>query len=154
MNKKILILEPSKTTQSIINERLHKSGFSASYESEGIKFINSIYTIKPAALLINAKTVNPKTSELIRLIKSIDAIKTIPLAVYATSDFTFENAYMTNTGADLFIQLENDSIAERLNDLLLLEKKWSALRWSIIMRYNEKRDCRKNLFLYKKYRKS
>ena len=122
MNKKILILEPSKTTQSIINERLHKSGFSASYESEGIKFINSIYTIKPAALLINAKTVNPKTSELIRLIKSIDAIKTIPLAVYATSDFTFENAYMTNTGADLFIQLENDSIAERLNDLLLLEK--------------------------------
>lgn len=122
MNKKILVLEPSKTTQSFLNNKLTKTGYTASYETEGIKFLFSMFNTKPAAVLINAKSVNPKTSELVRLIKSIETIKSIPLAVYATSDFTFENAYMTNTGADIFIHLETDNVAERLNDLLTLAK--------------------------------
>ena len=122
MNKKILVLEPSKTTQSFLNNKLTKTGYTASYETEGIKFLFSMFNTKPAAVLINAKSVNPKTSELVRLIKSIEAIKSIPLAVYATSDFTFENAYMTNTGADIFIHLETDSLIERLDDLMLLAK--------------------------------
>ena len=122
MNKKILVLEPSKTTQSFLNSKLEKTNYSASFETDGLKLLNTMYSIKPAAVLINAKSVNPKTSELVRLIKSVEVLKTIPLAVYATSDFTFENAYMTNTGADLFIQLESDSVTERLDDLLQLAK--------------------------------
>ena len=122
MNKKILVLEPSKTTQSIINNKLTKTGYSASYETDGIKLLFSISNTKPAAILINAKSVNPKTSELVRLIKSVETMKGIPLAVYATSDFTFENAYMTNTGADVFIHLETDSIVEQLDNLIALAK--------------------------------
>ena len=123
MNKKILVLEPSKTTQAFINSKLTKSGYSATYETDGIKLLFSLYSVKPAAVLINAKTTNPKTSELVRLIKSVEVLKSIPLAVYATSDFTFENAYMTNTGADIFIHLETDSVPERLDDLMTLAKK-------------------------------
>ncbi len=122
MNKKILILEPSKTTQSLLSNKLDKSGYSPSFETEGIKILFTLYNEKADAVLLNAKAVNPKTSELVRLIKSIEQFKDIPVAVYATSDFTFENSYMTNTGADIFIHLETDSITERLDDLIALSK--------------------------------
>ncbi len=122
MNSKILILEPSKTTQSFLNDKLINTKYTATFETDGLKMLNSMYTSKPAAVLINAKSVNPRTSELVRLIKSVEALKNIPLAIYATSDFTFENAYMTNTGADIFIHLETDSLIERLDDLMLLAK--------------------------------
>ena len=122
MNSKILILEPSKTTQSYLNDKLNNTKYTATFETDGLKMLNSMYTSKPAAVLINAKSVNPRTSELVRLIKSVEALKNIPLAIYATSDFTFENAYMTNTGADIFIHLETDSLIERLDDLMLLAK--------------------------------
>ena len=122
MNSKILILEPSKTTQSFLNDKLNNTKYTATFETDGLKMLNSMYTSKPAAVLINAKSVNPRTSELVRLIKSVEALKNIPLAIYATSDFTFENAYMTNTGADIFIHLETDSLIDRLDDLMLLAK--------------------------------
>lgn len=122
MNKKLLILEPSKTTQSFLNCKFTDTNYTASFETDGLKFLQSINNIKPAAILINAKCVNPKTSELVRLIKSTDALRQIPLAVYATSDFTFENAYMTNTGADIFIHLETDSIVEQIDNLIILSK--------------------------------
>ena len=122
MNKKIFILEPSKTTQSLLKKKFVKSGFTPYFESDGIKMLFSMYEKLPDAILINAKGVNPKTSVLVRLLKSVDMFKKIPLAVYASSDFSFENTYMTNTGADIFIHLENDSLTDRLNDLIALAK--------------------------------
>ena len=122
MNKKIFILEPSKTTQSLLKKKFVKSGFTPYFESDGIKMLFSMYEKLPDAILINAKGVNPKTSVLVRLLKSVDMFKKIPLAVYASSDFSFENTYMTNTGADIFIHLENDSLTDRLNDLITLAK--------------------------------
>ncbi len=122
MNKKIYILEPSKTTQSLLKKKFFKSGFTPYFETDGIKMLFTMYDKCPDAVLINAKGVNPKTSVLVRLLKSVDMFKKIPVAVYATSDFSFENTYMTNTGADIFIHIETDSIPDRLNDLLVLAK--------------------------------
>ena len=148
MNKKILILEPSKTTQSFLNSKFTDTNYTAFFETDGLKFLQSINNIKPAAILINAKCVNPKTSELVRLIKSTDALRQIPLAVYATSDFTFENAYMTNTGADIFIHLETDSIVEQIDNLIILSKNNQLSGFPMecdIMKW----DSRSNLFIYK-----
>ena len=122
MNKKIFVLEPSKTTQSLLKKKFYKSGYTPYFESDGIKLLMSAYETQPDAILLNAKGVNPKTSVLVRFLKSIDVLKKIPVAVYATSDFSFENAYMTNTGADIFIHIETDSIPDRLNDLITLSK--------------------------------
>ena len=122
MNKKIFILEPSKTTQSLLKKKFVKSGFTPYFEADGIKMLFTMNEKLPDAIMLNAKGVNPKTSVLVRLLKSVDMFKKIPIAVYATSDFSFENTYMINTGADIFIHLETDSIPERLNDLLMLAK--------------------------------
>ena len=122
MNKRIFILEPSKTTQSLLKKKFFKSGYTPYFETDGIKMLFSMNEKLPDAILLNAKGVNPKTSVLVRFLKSVDLLKKIPVAVYATSDFSFENAYMTNTGADIFIHIDSDSIPDRLNDLISLAK--------------------------------
>ena len=93
MSKKILILEPSSTTQSIIATKLKKSEFEPVFETNGVKFLVSMYNNPPAAVLINAKSLNPKSNELVRIIKSIDKINKIPVGVYAAGDFSFENHF-------------------------------------------------------------
>ena len=97
MNKKIFILEPSKTTQSLLKKKFVKSGFTPYFEADGIKMLFTMNEKLPDAIMLNAKGVNPKTSVLVRLLKSVDLFKKIPIAVYATSDFSFENTYMINT---------------------------------------------------------
>ena len=118
MSKKILVLEPSATTQSIITSKLRKSEYRAVYETNGVNFLVTMNEILPQAVLINAKTVNPKSSELIRLIKSIDRFKKIPIGVYATGDFYFESHFMVNTGADLFIHFDPETIVEKIRELI------------------------------------
>ena len=107
MSKKILILEPSKTTQSLLNAKLQKTEYEAVFETNGIKLLVATYNTMPSAVLLNARCVSPKSTELVRLLKSVDKLKKIPVAVYATSDFTFENAYMENTGTDLSDQVSH-----------------------------------------------
>ncbi len=118
MSKKILVLEPSTTTQSIITAKLRKSEFRAVYETNGINFLVTLCDIMPQAVLINAKSINPKSSELIRLIKSMEKLKKIPIGVYAAGDFYFESHFMINTGADLFIHFEPETIVEKIKELI------------------------------------
>ncbi len=148
MNDKILILEPSKTTQSLLLKKFAKTNYKPSFETDGINLLYTIYNQPPAAILLNAKSINPKCSELVRLIKSVEKLSSMPVAVYATSDFSFENAYMQNTGADLFIQIENDDIPKRISDLLTLakEKKLSYPMQSDIM----KNGIAERIFTYMK----
>ena len=123
MSKKILILEPSKTTQSIITSKLKKSEFEPVFETSGIKFLVTMYNTLPQLVLINAKSLNPKSNELVRLIKSVDRLKKISVGVYAAGEFSFEAHYMRNTGADLFLHFNPDTLAEDIENLLQISQK-------------------------------
>ena len=123
MSKKILILEPSTTTQSIITTKLKKSEYEPVFETNGIKFLVSMYNTLPQLVLINAKSINPKSSELVRLIKSIDKLKKIPVGVYSAGDFSFETHYMRNTGTDKFIHFDPENLLDNIAELAELGKK-------------------------------
>jgi class 3 adenylate cyclase len=120
MSKKILVLEPSTTTQAIITNKLKKSEFEPVFETSGIRFLVTMYNTTPTAVLINAKTLNPKSTELVRLIKSVDRLRKIPVGVYTAGDFSFESHYMRNTGTDMFIHFNPEDFIEKLNDLTSL----------------------------------
>ncbi len=120
MSKKILVLEPSATTQALVISKLKKSGHEVVFETNGIKLLVTMYNTMPDAVLLNAKCVSPKSSELVRLIKSVEKLRTIPVGVYATSDFSFEHHYMMNTGADQFIHFEQDNLIEKLDKMFEL----------------------------------
>ncbi|MCR4630190.1 MAG: guanylate cyclase, partial [Treponema sp.] len=78
MNKKIIVLEPSITTQSICKDKLSKNNLDIYFETNGIKMLVAMYNTIPSAVLINARTMNPKSTELIRLIRSVSKLKSIP----------------------------------------------------------------------------
>ncbi|MBR7080506.1 MAG: guanylate cyclase [Treponema sp.] len=123
MSEKILVLEPSTTTQSIITSALKKSAYESTFETNGLKLLISMYNTLPSVVLINAKCMNPKSSELVRLIKSVDRLRKIPVGVYAVGDFSFEQHYMRNSGADLFIHFESESLVGNIETLLDLARK-------------------------------
>ena len=77
-----------------------------------------MYNTSPTAVLINAKTLNPKSTELVRLIKSVDRLRKIPVGVYTAGDFSFESHYMRNTGTDMFIHFNPEDFIEKLNMVL------------------------------------
>ena len=123
MSEKIIVLEPSATTQSIIASALKKTVYETSFETNGLKLLISMYNTRPSLVLINARCMNPKSSEIVRLIKSVDRLKKIPVGVYTTSDFSFESHYMRNTGADLFLHLEAETLVGNLDSLLDMARK-------------------------------
>lgn len=120
MSKKILVLEPSATTQSLILDKLKKTDFEATFETNGIKFLVTMYNTMPSAILINARCVSPKCSEIVRLIKTVEKFKNIPVGVYSTGDYYFERHFMIDTGTDLFIHLETDVLTERLSKMITM----------------------------------
>jgi len=128
MSKKIFILEPSTTTQSIIAAKLKKSDYEPVFETNGIKFLVAMYNNPPAAVFINAKTLNPKSSELVRMIKNIDKVRKIPVGVYAAGDFSFEGQYKRITGADLFVHLDPETLLENVEALVAAGKKGELAR--------------------------
>ena len=125
MSKKILVLEPSATTQSLITDKLKKTDFEAVFETNGIKFLVTMYNTLPSSILINARCVSPKCTEIVRLIKTVEKFKNIPVGVYSTGDYYFERHFMMDTGTDLFIHLATDNLAERLSKMISMAESQS-----------------------------
>ena len=119
MNR-IAILEPSATVQNLIKEKVNSETFELTFESKGLSLLVSVYNNLPSAILINANCINPDAINLVRLIKNIVRLKNIPLALYATGDFVFDDILRENSGADKFYKFDKTNIEECLEDLLLL----------------------------------
>ncbi len=117
MSHKILILEPSVTLQSVFAEKTKKSDFELNFDTNGIRFLVTVYNSLPDAILVNARNMNPSCVEFCRLVKSVARFKNIPVGVYATSDFLFSNEFKVDCGADAFINLTPDSILKDMESL-------------------------------------
>lgn len=125
MSKRIIVLEPSVTIQSIFMELTRQSDFELTFERNGIKFLVALYNLLPDAVLINARNMNPSCIELVRFIKSVARFKSISVGIFATSDFLFYDEFKINCGADLFFTFDQNTI---LSDLeTLIEKKEGTL---------------------------
>lgn len=122
MNR-IAILESSVTIQNLIKEKLAAGGDQLSFESKGLSLLVSAYNNVPTVILINANCLNPSADNLVRLIKNLVRLKNVPLALYTTGDFAFEDFYRETCGADRFYKFDKTNIEECINDLLSLSGK-------------------------------
>ena len=125
MSKRIIVLEPSVTIQSIFMELTRQSDFELTFERNGIKFLVALYNLLPDAVLINARNMNPSCIELVRFIKNVARFKTISVGIFATSDFLFYDEFKINCGADLFFTFDQNTIISDLETLI--DKKEGAL---------------------------
>ena len=117
-NKRIIVLEPSVTIQSIFMELTRQSDYELTFERNGIKFLVALYNLLPDAVLINARNMNPSCIELVRFIKSVARFKTISVGIFATSDFLFYDEFKINCGADLFITFNQNTLLSELETLI------------------------------------
>ena len=117
MSKRILILEPSATMQSLFAEKAKKTDFEFSFDTNGIRFLVTLYNSLPNAVLINARNMNPSCPDIVRLIKSISRFKNIPVGIYATSDFLFDKDFTAQCGADMFLTFDPATIMDNLEAL-------------------------------------
>ena len=118
MSKRIIVLEPSVTIQSIFMELTRHSDYELTFERNGIKFLVALYNLLPDAVLINARNMNPSCIELVRFIKSVARFKTISVGIFATSDFLFYDEFKINCGADLFFTFDQNTIISDLDTLV------------------------------------
>ena len=125
MNKRIIVLEPSVTIQSIFKELVRRSDIEISFETNGIRFLVAMYNLLPDAILINARNMNPSCIEIVRLIKSIARFKNIAVGIYATSEFLFYEEFKINCGADMFFNFDQNLIVSNIEELI--EKKQNGL---------------------------
>jgi len=117
MSKRILILEPSATTQALLKEKTKKSDMEISFERNGIRMLVTLYNSLPDAVLINARNMNPKCAPLVRLIKSTARFANIPVGVFTTGDFIFKRGFMQDCGADAFITFNESTIKSEIEGL-------------------------------------
>ena len=108
--------------QALFTNKLKKSGIELSFETNGIKLLFSLFSNPPAAVFINVKCQNPKSIEIVRLIKCVDKFSKLPVGLYATGDFSFSSFFLKNSGADVFVNFNEKTIAEDLQNLLALEE--------------------------------
>ena len=127
MSSKIVVLESSATIQGLIKEKLRNSDVELSFEDKGLKLLVSVYNSVPAAILINSSSVNPKASLLVRLIKNIEKLRKVPVGVYTTGEFVFEEQFRKTCGADIFFRLSKNNIKEKTDSLLDLIGKRLAV---------------------------
>ena len=118
MNRRIIVLEPSVTIQSILKELIRRTDIEVSFETNGIRFLVGMYNLLPDAVLINARNMNPSCIEIVRLIKSIARFKNIAVGIYATSDFLFYDEFKLNCGADLFFTFDQNTIVNEVEELI------------------------------------
>ena len=107
MSRKIVVLETSAAIQGLIKEKLGNKNVELSFEDKGLKLLVSVYNSIPSAILINASSQNPKASLLVRLIKSIEKLEKVPVGIYSTGEFVFEENFRNSCGADLFININD-----------------------------------------------
>ncbi len=118
MSKKILVLEPSAAVQGLFEEKLKKSDVELHGETGCIKFLWSLFSAVPDAVFINAKFCNPPSGEIVRFIKSMEKLRGIPIALYTTGDFAFEEFYMKNCGADAFLHFDEKNVPQNILGVL------------------------------------
>ena len=117
MSRKILVLEPSQTMQAIFVDKTKKADYEFSFDTNGIRFLVTLYNSLPDVVLINARNMNPRCLDLVHLIKSVARFSDIPVGVYATSDFIFEKEFLAACGADMFICFDEHKIISDLEEL-------------------------------------
>ena len=127
MSKRVLILEPSVTIQSIFAERAKKSDLELSFDTNGIRFLATLYNTLSDAVLINARNMNPMCVELVRLIKSIARFKNIPIGVFGTSGFVFAQEFVRQCGADMFIDFDEKKIVSAIQELCAKKSEMLAV---------------------------
>ena len=125
MPKKILILETSVTVQKLFSKILDSKKYSLKFETDAKKVFSALSDFEPELLLINCDIENPRSFELVKIIRSIKLFDGLLIGMYSNLPSALDEDYAKESYADVFIKLNQDTIAEKVDELLQNTKEQS-----------------------------
>ena len=120
MSKKILVLESSVTIQKLFTTTLDSDEYTVQFIGDGKAVVYQLFESLPDLLLLNAEAENPRSFEIVRIVRSIPCFKSLTIGMYATSPFPFDEEMAENCGADSFVHIDQKTMALNVDELAQL----------------------------------
>ena len=126
MSKKILILESSVTIQKLLTKTLDGKKYSIKFEVDSKKVFSTLVEFEPDLFLINCDIDKPRSFEIVKILRSLQDFEELPVGMYANIPTALYEAFAKESGANLFIKLDQETFAKNVDELAQLEPQKKA----------------------------
>jgi len=122
---KIFIFESSQTFAGLLDEHLTKKGYEVESAKDGFEGIKQLYNFLPSLVITDIEMPVLSGYQIIRFLKSRQALKNIPIIVFTALDESKDKFWIEEAGADIYIEKspENMEILSEKIEALLSEKR-------------------------------
>ncbi len=128
MSKKILILETSVTLQKLFTTSLDSDAYSISFVNNGKNAIYALFDFQPDLFLVNCDLEQPRSFEVVRLVRSMTAFKELAIGMYANFPTPLDECFAKAAGATAFVRIDPKTLVLNVDELAeLSEGKISKL---------------------------
>ena len=115
MAKKILILESSVTIQKLFTNSLDAKEYTVKFETSADKVFSTLLKFQPDIFFLNSDIQEPRSYEIVKIIRRIDGLGQLPVAIYSNIPASFEERFAKESGADDFIILEPETLKMKID---------------------------------------
>ena len=123
MSKKILILETSVTLQKLFTTTLDSDDYQIQFINDGKSAIYTLFEYQPDLFLVNCDIKEPRSFEIVRLVRSIDCFKELTIGMYATFPSPLDEAFALSNGATQFVRLDQKTLVLNVDELSQLPSR-------------------------------
>lgn len=119
MPKKILILETSTTIQKLFSNTLNSNDYSIKFEDKTKNIFTALSDFKPDLFLLNCDIIEPKSFEIVRLLRSTDEpyFKNLAIGMYENTPTALDEEFSKNCGCNAFIRLNTETLLQNIEEL-------------------------------------
>ena len=121
MTKKILILENSTTVQKLFTKTLDSSKYTIKFVRDAKDVFSNLFDFQPELLLINCDIQEPRSYEIVKVLRTIECFKGLSIGMYANLTNAMDEASALESGANSFIRLSSDTLEQNVDELAEIE---------------------------------
>ncbi|MCR4822449.1 MAG: guanylate cyclase [Treponema sp.] len=122
MSKKILILETSVTLQKLFTTTLDSDAYSISFVNKGKDAIYALFDVQPDLFLVNCDIQQPRSFEIVRLVRSMPVFKDLAIGMYANFPTPLDESFSKEAGANAFVRIDPKTLVLNVDELAELSE--------------------------------
>ena len=121
MAKKILILENSSTIQKLFTKTLESGKFTVKFSKKAKEVFNLLLDFNPDLFLLNSDIQEPKSFEIVKIVRSIKVFKNLTIGMYSNIPTTLDEVLAKDCGVNTFIRLDSETLEDNIEELVETE---------------------------------
>ncbi|MCR4631903.1 MAG: guanylate cyclase [Treponema sp.] len=121
MSKKILILETSVTLQKLFTTTLDGDDYNIQFANNGKEALYALFDFLPDLFLVNCDIEEPRSFEIVKLVRSINCFKELTIGMYANFPVPLDEVFALESGANSFVRLDPKTLVLNVDELAELQ---------------------------------